>query len=238
MVAGDFNGDGIDDLAVSNGSNIQIFLGASDGTLGSPTIYPSVSASGFGAMVTGDFRGNGMLDLAVSGDATIFMLLGNGDGTFQTPVAYSEPGGLGGLVAGKFNNDGFLDLAGIGNNGLGLVLGNGDGTLQNGIVNIGGGTLALQALYAGFFDNAGTPNLGLLAINNYGGPSDSGEIADAVTFISNGNATFQAPVTDMLAENFGGQFAVTGFQQQTAIPISSLWLHILISMTRLGSIRM
>ncbi len=166
IVAGDFNGDGIDDLAVGNNPNIQVSLGSNSGAFGSPTNYSLGSVNPFSAMVTGDFRGNGKLDLVASANGnTIFMLLGNGDGTFQTPVPYSEPG-VYGLTPGYFNNDGFLDLAVTygGGSSLGLVLGNGDGTLQNGIVHVADETLIDGSPYTGFFDNAGTPSLGLLAL--------------------------------------------------------------------------
>lgn len=216
-VVGDFNGDHIDDLATSDGSNIQIFLGSSSGVFDSTTNYSLGSATEVEDVVTGDFRGNGMLDLALSiyDESTntyqLFMLLGNGDGTFQTPVAYLESGGVGGLATGYFNNDGFLDLAVLTGDGLGLVLGNGDGTLQSGIVNVGGGTLSLGPPYAGFFGNAGSPSPGLLSIDDTCIGCDEGETANVVIFAGNGNATFRAPETFVLPPYFNGHFAVTEF---------------------------
>ena len=104
IVAGDFTGNGILDLAVANAGlspnfagTVSVLLGNGDGTFQPQVTY----AAGIHptAIVAGDFTGNGKLDLAVSdagsyaannslipGTSGISVLLGNGDGTFQTQV--------------------------------------------------------------------------------------------------------------------------------------------------------
>ena len=85
MVAGDFNGDGREDLAVADfGSNeVDVLMSQGQGRLAPPVPY-SVGQNP-AALATGDFNGDGRTDLAVangtSGDVTV--LLGHGDGTFQ-----------------------------------------------------------------------------------------------------------------------------------------------------------
>jgi hypothetical protein len=144
VATGDFNGDGIIDLAVVNevDSTVSILLANPDGTFAPQVTY----TTGLGplAIVTGDFNGDGNLDLAVTnGDctftfygglncalSTVSVLLGNGDGTFQ-PHSDFQTGVQGfSIAAGDFNGDGKLDLAVVGGAEASVLLGNGDGTFQ------------------------------------------------------------------------------------------------------------
>src|SRR5580704_3371052 len=118
IAVGDFNNDGIPDLAVANlGSTgtagVSILLG--DGTGNFTLANSPATGSGPFSIVTGDFNGDGELDLAVSNsnDNSVTILLGNGTGNFSEPAG--SPYTIGSLpqviVAGDFNNDGNLDLA-------------------------------------------------------------------------------------------------------------------------------
>ena len=63
---GDFNGDGVPDLAIinTNTMSVWILLGIRDGTF--KTACGSSLAGYTTAVVAGDFNGDGILDLAVS----------------------------------------------------------------------------------------------------------------------------------------------------------------------------
>ena len=82
VAVGDFNGDGIPDLAVSNGysNNISILIGKGDGTFPLPAVDYLV---GFlpSALVVGDFNNDGITDLAVANfDANVAVLIGENVG--------------------------------------------------------------------------------------------------------------------------------------------------------------
>jgi hypothetical protein len=134
IVAGDWNGDGTLDLAVTDqySDQVSVLLNEGDGTFRSPVSY-SVGQNPFG-LLTGDF-GNGHADLAIanqnSGDVSI--LMGNGDGTFQPQLRFQGGAAPNAIVSADWNGDGRTDLA-VANkvaNDIVVLLGRGDGTFQD-----------------------------------------------------------------------------------------------------------
>ena len=214
---GDFNGDGIPDIAVPDYYNdvVTILLGAGDGTF---QLGQSYSVGAYPTFVAvGDLNGDGKLDLVVvntaGGNAGGFgVLLGNGDGTFQPQTQYYT----GSItfptqaVIADFNGDGVPDLAvvlpvsipagqqnGQDSNIMAIFIGNGDGTFQPQVNYDAGGAGTYDgqpSLVAADFNNDGKLDL----LDNYVYTTlGSGGVQVTHTALTilfgNGDGTFQAP---------------------------------------------
>ena len=114
MVAGDFNGDGNQDVVVlpSGGNFVRVFLGHGDGTFAAPV---SISAGlTAGDMVVGDFNGDNKADIALANGTSVSVLLGKSGGTLQsaivTKTGLTSPTSLV-LAVGDVNRDSHLDIA-------------------------------------------------------------------------------------------------------------------------------
>jgi hypothetical protein len=135
VATGDFNHDGIADLAVlSVGSpgTVAVSLGNGDGTFGKSTSYDV--GSNPQSITVADVNQDGKLDLLVCNmyDNTVSILLGNGDGTFQPQLTTATRYYPIFIAVGDFNHDGIPDMATADwdDQTLGIHLGNGDGTFQ------------------------------------------------------------------------------------------------------------
>ena len=127
IATGDFNGDGILDLAVANsGANsISILQGVGDGTFKGTSIV-SAGTTPWTVSVA-DINGDGKADLVMAdGGGNNVGVLGNGNGTFQNGQSYLLGRKCCPLWAavGNFNGDGFPDVAvaNSGTNTAGVLL--------------------------------------------------------------------------------------------------------------------
>ncbi len=138
VAVGDFNGDGNQDLAVTNNispGTVSILLGNGDGTFSDRTNFRA--GDGSRSVAVGDFNGDGKQDLAIAnneGPDGVSILLGNGDGTFSDPTNFSAGFTPTSIAMGDFNGDGKQDLAVANYNSnpgtVSILLGNGDGTFS------------------------------------------------------------------------------------------------------------
>ena len=181
IAIGDFNRDGIKDLAISGDrAQVYILFGIGDGTFVQRPTITLVAENNIGVDGTdidvSDFNRDTVQDLVVAiglnGSRTA-ILMGTGDGAFQQPLIITDntlsvPHYQ---AVADFNGDGFTDLAialGNGTGGLIEILnGNGNGTFQPPtyylkpppLSSIGGGTLV-----AGDFNSDGKPDIALQVV--------------------------------------------------------------------------
>jgi hypothetical protein len=193
LAVGDFNHDGIPDLAVANASNfsVGVMLGNGDGSFRTAFNYSQQGRPL--SVAVGDFNHDGIPDIAVANSAMlgghpgVSVLLGNGDGSFHSGGNYAVAGSPTSVAVGDFNGDGVADLAVAtssqfgGSDGVSVLLGNGNGTFQ-----------APQNFSAGAYPNA-------VAVGDFNGDGrlDLAVVNEASNTVSvllgNGNGTFQAP---------------------------------------------
>lgn len=130
VAIGDWDGDGVQDLAVAYAdSSVAIALGNGNGSFRFQPPMTFAAGASHIALAVADFNRDGIADLAiVTPNSGLLIALGNGDGTFKTSVVTLLPDYPVYVVADDFNGDGIADLLVTGVEGFGIYLGNGDGT--------------------------------------------------------------------------------------------------------------
>lgn len=146
LVAGDFNGDTLPDLAYTTflARTVGIILNAGDGSFEPEVHYPSEGdATGITAA---DLNGDGALDLALSNyhDEAVGVLLNEGNGSFEPVVRYPVIGSGSAAAAVDLNDDGHVDLISAGAwfpspPGVNVLFNAGDGTFGDARIYAAGG---------------------------------------------------------------------------------------------------
>jgi len=228
LAAGDFNGDGRVDLAVSiNDPNISLALlaGNGDGTFNAPVTFQTNTAPvDSPAIVATDLDNDGRLDLVLahaiscftspcSTSRTITVLLGFGDGTFQLPIEIDVGTGMSRIAVGDFNRDTIKDLAIAGDQSrVYTLLGVGNGTfLQQPTITLTADTFGVDGtdVDAGDLNSDGIEDL-VVAI-----PTNGSRTA---ILLGNGDGTFQ-PAGILTEPNLlVPQFQVIGDFNRDRIP--------------------
>ncbi|WP_263383615.1 FG-GAP-like repeat-containing protein [Granulicella arctica] len=182
VVVGDFDQDGIPDLAVSNlaSGTVSILLGKANGTFKAQKSYPTgktalpgttTPPAAYGLAIA-DFNKDGILDLVTTNtqEGTISVLLGNGDGSFAAPLTTAVGTDPFLSVVADFNGDGNPDLMVVNSksNNVSYLTGDGSGNFSAATVTTyaTGGTP--YAAVVGDFNQDGRPDV---AISNLGDPN-------------------------------------------------------------------
>lgn len=130
LALGDFNGDGVLDLAVANGTSnsVSILLGNSDGTFQDQVEYAVGTYPWF--ITAADVNRDDIIDLVVSNrdSQSVMLLFGVGDGTFVNGGSISFEGMPFSTVANDFSLVGIQDLIVSNTYSAFYLSGNGDGT--------------------------------------------------------------------------------------------------------------
>jgi len=192
---GDFNGDGMADIAVANatGNDVSILLNDGSGSFGTPTNYgagirPSV-------IVVADVDGDGIADLAIDNRESnnVSILFGVGNGTFRSNRMYDVrscflndniPCPLS-LALADFNGDGKTDVAtaNLSSNDITVFTGDGNGALVfSSVIPTGSRP---EKIIASDFNQDG--KIDLATVNNLSN--------DVTVMNGNGDATFGPAVS-------------------------------------------
>jgi len=212
---GDFNRDGVPDLAIATSSNdLVILLGSGTGKFGPPALTTLNSGLYPNSLVVGDFNGDGIQDLATANleSNNVTVLLGNGSGGFTEAPA--SPFAVGpypySVVIGDFNGDGVQDLATANNAGdtVTVLLGDGDA----GFTEAPGSPFAVQgdapvSLLVGDFNGDGIQDLAIADFSS-----------DDVTVLLGGAGGFTAVAAGPFATGTGPSALAIGDFNGDGIP--------------------
>jgi len=165
VAVGDFNEDGLPDLAVVNYTEgVSVLPGKGSAGLGGFGAFTQLTTGSFPeGIAVGDFNNDGHADLAITnnGDGTVTVLLGDGTGHFTLALGSPFTVGLGpaGIAVGDFNEDGKADLAVVNDfdGNVRILLGDGTGSFTldinpASILTVGRSSNGSQTIAAGDFN--------------------------------------------------------------------------------------
>jgi outer membrane biosynthesis protein TonB len=180
VAVGDFNRDGLQDVATANrdSSNVSILTG--NGTGGFGAAVDSTVLNGPLQVAVGDFNGDGIQDLVTANapSNSVSVLLGNLAGGFNQLIL-TVPNGPNSVAVGDFNDDDRPDLVVglLGANSVSVLLNNGTGgfappnafTVASSPVSVAVGDFNGDGLDDIGTANPGTDNVSVLVADAAGG---------------------------------------------------------------------
>jgi hypothetical protein len=201
VAVGDFNGDGVNDLAVANltSASVSIFLGHTDfrgnadGTFEYEETITDPTLTNPQGIVAGPFTGSGNVDLAVANNAvngTVVILAGDGHGNFTFNQVIPTGGqGSYALAVGDFINDGSKDDIAVANSGDA----SGNNSSVSVLINQGSGVFTVNP--QGFPLAAGTGPRSIVVNDFNGDTNEDIAVADfnggtINVLLGNGDGTF------------------------------------------------
>ncbi len=142
LIAADFNGDGVLDLAVSyqgaymgTPGGVAVLINKGDGTFNAPVTYTAGPLPA--GLAAYDVNHDNVLDLVVTDNqnSSVYVLTGNSNGTFNAAAPYAVAGTGNSVTIADVDGDGNPDLAvagGFGPGFISILLNNGNGTFRAG----------------------------------------------------------------------------------------------------------
>jgi parallel beta-helix repeat protein len=246
FVSADFNGDGLNDLAVSSIATglVQVYLGQPSGTFSA--LAPFSAGGSPISLVVGNFDGDGRPDLAAGvriGITETFnavaILRGTGDGLFTPPVIVPTTSSLDSLVAAPLFGTPVDDLAGTSKAFRSLSILQNDGTGGFSVTSTTALDQGPSTIVAGIFRQGGGFDLAISSAfdplisvyNNLGGGTFTlaGSLFTGMTPVGMTTGDFNGDgLTDLVAagSNFGlsalliFQQSGTSLQPATRIPVA------------------
>ena len=199
IASGDFNGDGIPDLASASfdQNTVSILLANANGTF---TSKQRLSLANAHDVAVGDFNKDGKLDIIIAQKLTgvtygqLALFPGNGDGTFGSPVFVQVQEGPQSVQVADFNGDGKLDAV-TGESGANTqfqftaVQGNGAGGLTR-ASDPGPGTHPVS-IAVGDYNQDGIPDVAVVIQPFPTGNGSSGAPGSVAILLGNGDFTFR-----------------------------------------------
>jgi hypothetical protein len=200
LALGDFNGDGLWDLAGPDFAYRRVGVAVGDGTGAFTTVVAPIGSYTEDVAVA-DFNGDGKDDIVATRSGIAEILMGNGDVTFQSPVDYSVAPTNRFVTTGDLNLDGAPDIVTINcsDSTLSVLLNNGGTylTLTSSANPSGAGQPVTFTLAVGpSFSDVGTPGGmvkfldGAVVLGNV--PLQAGEASFTTSTLMQGSHTIRA----------------------------------------------